>query len=379
MVSMLQRGTSRSTPRSLRRAVLIAAMPLMVAGAGVVAGGGVTAGGRTEAGDGMAATGQLADVWLERESFVMGTRLRLEVGAPTREAATGASEQALAEVRRLDALLSTWDGTAEMARLNATPRGSSAAVSPALLVLLLEAEAWSKRTGGAFEPAVGSLVNAWDLRGTGRVPDAASLRGALRAVRAGVALDAAAGTLTRNDAAAWIDTGGFGKGAALAAAAHALRAAGVTDAVLDFGGQIMALGQPADGGGWRVPVAHPRHRQEAVGELLLRDVSAATSGASERFIEVAGQRYGHLLDPRTGQPVPAWGSVTVVAADPLAADALSTALFVLGPAAGMAWARDREDVAVLFLEDTPRGLVPHRNAAMERWLTRTIQAERTLR
>ncbi|MEX2610910.1 MAG: FAD:protein FMN transferase [Gemmatimonadota bacterium] len=354
-------------------------VPLLLAGGGLVGGGGVFAGAAVAAERQPAPGAERADVWLARESFVMGTLLRLEVAAPTRAAAAEASEHALAAVHRLDGLLSTWDGSAEMARLNAASAGSSAAVSAALLALLLEAEVWSKRTGRAFEPAVGPLIDAWELRGEGRVPDGAALRAALRAVRAGVTLDAAAGTLTRNDPAGWIDTGAFGKGAALAAAADALRTAGVADAVLDFGGQIMALGRPADGGGWRVPVAHPRHRHQAVGELLLRDVSAATSGASERFIEVDGQRYGHLLDPRTGQPVPAWGSVTVVAADPLAADALSTALFVLGPRAGMAWARDREDVAVLFLEDTPRGLVPHWNPAMERWLTRTIQTERTLR
>jgi len=93
-----------------------------------------------------------------------------------------------------------------------------------------------------------------------------------------------------------------------------------------------------------------------VATLLLRDRSAATTGASERYVKIDGRRVGHVLDPRSGAPVPAWGSVTVVAADPLAADALSTALFVLGPEAGLAWAMRHDGVEALFLVTGSEGV-----------------------
>jgi thiamine biosynthesis lipoprotein len=99
-------------------------------------------------------------------------------------------------------------------------------------------------------------------------------------------------------------------------------------------------------------------------------MSAATSAASERFVEIEGVRYGHILDPRTGRPVDAWGSVTVVMEDPLAADAVATALFVMGPEAGLAWAREREDVGALFLMEGPDGIEVAWNDAMEPWLVR---------
>lgn len=180
-----------------------------------------------------------------------------------------------------------------------------------------------------------------------------------------LALDSVAGTAARRDAAAWIDTGGYGKGAALRAVERALRGAGIRSALLDFGGQVLALGGPEREPAWPVAVAHPARRHEVAARLRLRDRSAATSSASERFVEPDGTRLGHILDPRTGRPVPAWGSVTVVAADPLVADILSTALFVLGPRHGMAWAENREDVGVLFLIEQGDTVIARWNRALE--------------
>ena len=88
-------------------------------------------------------------------------------------------------------------------------------------------------------------------------------------------------------------------------------------------------------------------------------------------MEVAGERLGHIIDPRNGQPVQAWGSVTVVAEDPLVADLLSTALFVMGPEEGMAWTRAHPGIAVLFLELTADGLKRRWTRAMDPWLRNT--------
>lgn len=305
---------------------------------------------------------------VEREVYAMGTTLKATVEASDDAMARRALDTAVAEVRRMDDLLSTWDSTTPMARLNGMPPDTAVTVDPELFRILRSAEGWARVTGRAFEPAVGPLIDAWNLRGEGRRPSRRGLDSALAAVRAGFAYDSVTRRVTRRSPGAWIDTGGFGKGAALAAVRDALAGLGVEAAAVDFGGQVLAVGAPAGQDGWRIGVAHPAHRDRVVGRLVVRDVSVATSGDSERFVVVDGQRLGHLLDPRTGEPVPAWGSVTVVARDPLAADALSTALFVLGPDGGMAWARDRDDVGVLFLEDTPDGLVARSNDAMRPWL-----------
>lgn len=305
---------------------------------------------------------------VEREAYLMGTVLRVRVIASDRPEGIAAIEGAFASVRRVDAMLSTWRDDSEIARLNHAPPHVPVALSAELRGLLREAVAWSRATAGAFDPSVGPLVDAWDLRGEGRIPSPERLA----AARAAVGLDRfrfgdSATPAVRRHADAWLDTGGFGKGVALREAAMALRAAGITSAILNFGGQVLVIGSHRDDG-WVVPVAHPSRRTEAALRLSLRDVSASTSGQSERSLQLEGRRIGHIVDPRSGEPVAPWGSVTVVARDAAVADMLSTALLVLGPEAGQRWAKDRKDIGVLFLIEREGKLLRRWNPALEPFL-----------
>lgn len=294
---------------------------------------------------------------VERNVYLMGTTLSVTVEAADRRRAVEATDVAVREVARVEGLLSSWDSTTALARLNRAEPGRPVQPPAELLAILAEAWAWADSTGRAFEPAVGPLVDVWGLRTGGRSPSENEIEEALAAVRAGFTIDAAAGTAVRNAPGAWIDAGAFGKGAGLRAAAGALRNEGVERALLDLGGQGVAIGAPLRREGWRIAVAHPVRRTETVALLAVRDASVATSGASERP--------GHLLDPRSGRSLPAWGSVTVVATDPLVADALATALFVLGPAEARRWVEGRPDVGVLLLEEGGAGLEAWWNEAME--------------
>lgn len=293
--------------------------------------------------------GASGEVWVEREAYLMGTRLRGQIAAPTSSAGIAAMERTFLKVRQVEELLSSWMPDSAIAHVNTSATGEPVRVAPELLRILAEVEPWVGATGGAFDPAVGPLVDAWDLRGEGRKPAHAELNAAVRESGwTGFTLNVAEGTVVRSRRA-WIDSGGFGKGVAMRAAEQVLRRSGVRAGLLDFGGQILALGAPAESSAWPVMVAHPERRTEAAATLRLRDRSVATTAQSERFVEVGGKRFGHVLDPRSGHPVPAWGSVTVVSHDALLADVLSTALFVMGPEAGRRWVEEREE-GVLFLE-----------------------------
>lgn len=308
-------------------------------------------------------------VWVEREAYAMGTRIRIAVAAADREAGFAAIEGALAEVRAVEDLLSTWRVDTELAAVNRAPPETWVPLSPQLHELLRAVRRWQAATGAAFDPAIGPFVDAWDLRGRGRIPSTAELaraRGAAGLDRFG--FDDEIGAVVRPRGGAWIDAGGFGKGAALRRVWDRLKAVGVRDGLLDFGGQLLARGSPEGGGSWTVAVAHPARRSEVAIRLRVRDRAVATTGQSERYVAAAGRRVGHVLDPRSGQPVPPWGSVTVVARDPLDADVLSTALFVMGPEAGLRWVRDRADVGALFLVDREGRLEPRWNGAMEAYL-----------
>jgi thiamine biosynthesis lipoprotein len=272
---------------------------------------------------------------LTRHLAVMGTSFILTVTSVSRDTALAASEAAVREVERVEALLSTWRDDTPLARLNAAAPGEPLEIPAPLFGLLKRVFEWEKATGGAFNPAVGPLVTAWGLRSGGRIPEGRELVAARRASDPSLfAFDASSSSslrVTRWAATASIDEGAWGKGWALDRAAQALRAAGATSFVLDLGGQVLAGGVETT-----IAVAHPRDRSRATATLRLKDASASTSGNSERGVVVEGRRIGHLLDPRTGEPAPDFGSVTVVAPDGLTADVLSTALFVLGPPEGMA-------------------------------------------
>lgn len=273
-----------------------------------------------------------AEPTLERRVMLMGTSLDLAIEAADRASALAASERAVAALEAAEARLSTWRDDSELARWN---RGTESNVSSALAADLAAAQSCREETDGAFDPAVGALVAAWDLRGKGRVPSSSELRQAVDTVRTGRPLE----------------EGGFGKGAGLADALEALAAApGVTRAALDFGGQLAVFDRQG-GGRWEVPVADPRNRERAVVSFSIGSGSVSTSGNSERGIVVDGRRLGHILDPRTGEPAPDFGSVTVWTDDPLRADCLSTGLYVMGPERALAWAAAHPGVEVLVLRE----------------------------
>ena len=274
----------------------------------------------------------------------MGTRVEVVVEAVDRLVAVAASEAALDAIADTEARLSTWTDESELARLNAAPVGRWSPLSDATRREVGEAMFWSAETRGAFDVAVGALVRAWDLRGTGRIPEPGVLASARRTVGRG-GLEIEAGRGRRLIGGLVVEEGGFGKGAGVRAATAAALAAGARCVRVDLGGQWASAGacEPMSLG-----IAHPEDRNRTVATLEWASGSVATSGHSERRLGAGGVAITHLLDPRTGRPAPDRGSVTVLAADPLAADAVATALAVMGPVDGARWVVERPQFDVVF-------------------------------
>ena len=286
---------------------------------------------------------------VERTVLLMGTWATLMVQAPDRPAGLRRLERMVGRIERVEASLSTWRADSVLSALNRRPVNEPFALPPALCGLWPRLARWRCLTGGAFDPAVGRLVEAWGLRTGGAVPAPDALRAAHAASGfARFRFDAEACRVTRT-ADATLDAGAFGKGEALRRLA-----ADSSDGppwLVDFGGQIAVGGAPAEGG-WPVALAHPSRRHQAVLDLTLATGSLATSGASERSSAVEGRRLAHILDPRSGRPVHRAESVTVWHEDPLTADILSTALYVLGADDGLDFA-ERHGLAAVFLVPDP--------------------------
>jgi thiamine biosynthesis lipoprotein len=296
-------------------------------------------------------------VSVERTLYLMGTRATLAVESTDRAAAVRQLERMVRSLERTEATLSTWRYASELSRLNRHPVGQPFKLGPEVCALWPTLTHWHRTTAGAFDPGVGALIDVWGLREHGRRPPADRLAAAWAVTGFGhfeADPDPDACRVTRL-VDATLDAGAFGKGEAL----RRLQVDLGGDAVwrVDLGGQVAVSGMAPSSGRWSVDVAHPARRYEAAMEVVLATGSLATSGASERTLEVDGEPIAHILDPRTGHTLYRHTSVTVWHDDPLVADILSTALYVLGPDTGMRFA-ESHGLAALFL------VPPHSSESM---------------
>ena len=304
-------------------------------------------------------TGVENPVRVERTVFLMGTVATFVAETADREAGLAKLERMVRVVERTEAELSTWRDDSLLSAVNRQPLGEALPLPAETCTLLAGVARWNAATDGAFDPAVGSLIDVWDLRGEGRRPRDGELRAALAA--AGferLSLDPEGCAVTRH-AAVTLDAGGFGKGEALDRVREAERYRPGTWRI-DFGGQMAVSGEASDGA-WTVGVAHPARRGLSVLELSLAAGSLATSAGSERDLVLEdGSRIGHIIDPRNGRPVNRSGSVTVWHESAFVADVLSTALYVMGPDEGIAWAATRGIAACFIVADPDSGDVAFR-------------------
>ncbi len=276
--------------------------------------------------------------------YVMGTLWTVEAAGPRGPAAIVA---AFAAIHRVDDLMSTYKPASELSRLNREGHARWVPLSADTYGVLARARAWARATGGAFDPTVGPLVRAWGFDGPSPAIPAPAALAAARA-RVGwrhLRLDPRRGALFVRAGMA-CDLGGIAKGTAIDRALAAMRRAGATRARVDAGGQQGFWG-PA-GSRWRVAIAHPRADDRVLAELTVGPGSVATSGDAERGFWHGGTRYGHVLDARTGWPARAAWSVTVSAATAETADALSTALAVMGPNEARGFLRGVPGVRAVF-------------------------------
>ncbi len=286
---------------------------------------------------------------VRRARYAMGTLFTVRADGEDSTALAQAIEEAMNEVDRLEGVMSSWRPS-ELSRMNLGAQTRPVEVSRDLFAVIAAALSVARETDGAFDPTVEPLVRAWDLRGRGRVPSRAERVRARSLVDwSRVALDSARRTVSLGAEGTALDLGGIGKGYALDRAAWELRHQGVTRALLNLGGEILALGE-ATGGPWTVEVAHPDRRLVPAVRIRCRDRAVSTSSNGERGIVAGGRRYGHVLDPGTGRPLESRASVTVACASATRADALSTALLVMGRAEARRFTMDHPEIGVLWTE-----------------------------
>jgi len=276
----------------------------------------------------------------------------IAVTLPASDDARAAAGAVIGLFERLEKELSEWREASPLAEVNRRAGGAPVAVPPDLLAVVERSVELAERTGGAFDPTWAALWGLWDFQAEEPAlpdPEAIACAAALVDYRR-VEIDSAAGTIRLPEPGMKIGLGAIAKGYALDRAAELLRARGHEDFLIVAGGQVYAGGR-RDGRPWRIGIRDPRG--DAADALALLDLagglSSSTSGDYESYFELDGVRYHHILDPRTGRPARGLTSATVLAPDATLADALSTALMVLGPDRGLALAEEWPGVEAVLV------------------------------
>jgi len=282
----------------------------------------------------------------------MGTYVNVTL--VTDDSAASAVDAAAAHgaIQRVDSLMSNWTTTSEVARINRVADSVTTTVQPLVADVIGRSLRVWRESGHTFDITVEPLVRAWGfIGGPRRVPSAEEARAAWALVGAGdVAFDSAAGTIHFARRGMRIDLGGIAKGYAVDLAMHELRGRGVKNALVDASGNMMSLGHPPTAEHWRIGLRDPRDRVPYFARVWLDGDAISTSAQYEQFIAQDGKRYGHILDPRTGQPASGLLAVTVIAPDATTSDSWDTPLYVLGLEAAKAKALERSDVAAVLVE-----------------------------
>jgi thiamine biosynthesis lipoprotein len=272
------------------------------------------------------------------------------------------TDAATSTLERIDALMSTWRVDSELVRLNAHAHGSAFPVAPETFRVFEIAQRVSVLSGGAFDVTVSPLVDAWGFGAGARTVEPVSPSSdELRELRSRVGytqlvLDRAAQTITKRAAGVECDLSAVAKGFAVDEVARSLHELGFENFLVEIGGELRGAGVRLDGAAWRVAIEEPDALGRRIHRVVaLRDAAMATSGDYRNYYELGGQRVSHTIDPRTGEPIRhRLASVTVIHAEAAEADALATALNVLGPQAGYSLA-EAEGLTAYFLIRNPDG------------------------
>ncbi len=269
---------------------------------------------------------------VSRRAMATTFEIALPFGTPH---AVSAAEAALDVIDSVEDQLTVFRDSSEVAELNARAMIEPVPVSESLFQLLETSAALSLETNGAFDPATGAMTKAWGFyRRDGQVPSPAERTAAMHASgMRHVVLNPATRTVKFRRPGLELNFGGIGKGHALDLAAEVLRKDwGIRSALLHGGGSsVYALGHPpGQPDGWKIELVHPTKEGRTLGSVRLKNEGLGTSAATFQYFVYKGKKLGHVLDPRVGWPAEGTASATVIAPTAAAADAYSTAAFVLG-------------------------------------------------
>ena len=284
---------------------------------------------------------------------LMGSRFEITVIEEDETVAWNAINAAIEEIERIEALISSWDPNSQTSALNQNAGLKPLKVDSELYQLVSRAKKISILTNGAFDISYASMDKIWKFDGTmNQVPDKIEVAQSVEKIDFNrISLNKELGTVYLEDAGMKIGFGAIGKGYAANRGRLVMQDLGIKNGIVNAGGDLMAWGTDEYEKPWRVAIADPKDKGQAIGWLNIQNMSVVTSGNYEKFVVIDNEKYSHIIDPRTGYPVKGLKSVTIVCPDAELADALATSVFVMGKTNGLELVNTLADVECIIVDD----------------------------
>ncbi len=283
----------------------------------------------------------------------MGCGFEVTVVAMDAQEADVFLEAAIGNIRRIEALISSWVDNSQTGQINQSAGIEPVEVDPELFYLIKRAIAISELTDGAFDISYASMDKIWKFDGSvTQLPDSSIVKESVKLVGyKNIQMNEANHSVFLPEKGMKIGFGAIGKGYAADHTMNLLKSLGVTSGIINASGDLRAWGQQPNGAPWQIGVKNPLNKNKVFVLLPLVNQALVTSGNYEKFITINGKRYAHIIDPRTGYPSSGLTSVTIIASSAELADALATSVFVMGKDVGLDFVNQLKDVECVLVQD----------------------------
>ena len=295
-----------------------------------------------------------AQAVFQRSFIKMGSAFDLTLVANNQVEADQLFEQAIAEIDRIERLISSWDQASETSQVNQMAGKKAVKVTKELYDLVFRAKAIAQLTNGAFDPTYASVDKIWTFDGRDvEQPNTEIISASVAKIGFDkIAFDPLESSLYLPLKGMKIGFGAIGKGYAADRVKSLLQKQGVAAGIVNASGDMSAWGIQPNGNPWQVGLINPKNKDKVFAWFPVKDQAVVTSGDYEKFVLINGNRYGHIINPKTGFPSQGVISCTVFAPKAELADALSTALFVMGVETGIDFINQLNQVEAIMIDDT---------------------------
>ncbi len=284
---------------------------------------------------------------------LMGTRFEITAIHSEKEVALKAIEAAINEIQRIEKLISSWDDASQTSAINRYAGQKAVKVDRELFELIRRCLKVSKLTDGAFDISFATAENIWQFEGQKSImPPPDIVAATVQKINyQNILLHQTAAKVELKETGMKIGFGGIGKGYAANRAKLIMERLGISSGVVNAAGDLVCWGLQENGKDWEVGIADPKDEKSVIAWLVIKNGAIVTSGNYEKYTLIDGHRYAHIIDPRTGYPITGIKSVSVICPDPELADALATAIFVLGKEKGLDLINRLKDIDCLIIDE----------------------------